>query len=331
MSKISLETEKIRYFTDYSNYDLIEFSLETFKYFDINGIKTYNSKYIIKGEIVKIDEYSSQINLNGLLGGLGIEFNNISLDEFKILQKGIIRIPIQVEHNFFMNFYENSKKYKSLFKKFGTSGYYYDLRTGLGNGKLIERIKEQLHKYTELYLNINLGQHLKVNENLATLINLKGSPIFYQSTHNEYFMCRNHMPNVSFGNFNDFGNNKIRTFENILTIESLYLYDNIILKNLGSIETIKRLCYLKNSSVDSLGNLKLVEDTLIIEKCDNMKSVENIKILGNLNLRSCEINTVKNLIIKGNLYVNKKFKDNFVMGNCIVDGSVKYLNPMKRD
>jgi hypothetical protein len=331
MAKISLETEKIRYFTDYSNFELIDFSLETFKYFDINGIKTYNSKYIIKGEIIKIEEYSSQNNLNSLLGELGIDFNNIGLNKFNILQKGIVRIPIQVEHTFFVNFYENSKKYKSLFKKFGTSGYYYDLKTGLGNGKLIERIKEQLQLYTELYLNINLGGHLKVNENLSTLINIKGSPIFYQSTYNEYFMCRNHMPNVSFGNFNNFGNNKIRTFENIETIESLYLYDNNTLRSLGSIETIKQLCYLKNSSIDSLGNLKLVEDTLIIEKCSNIKSVENIKILGNLNLRSCEINTIKNLNIKGNLYINKKFKNNFVIENCIIAGGVKYLNPMKRD
>jgi len=331
MAKISLETEKIRYFTDYSNYDLIDFSLETFKYFDTNGIKTNNLKYIVKAELIKLDAYNSQNNLNGLLAGLGIEYNNVCINQFKILQNGIVRIPIQVEYTFFVNLYKNSKKYRSLFKKFGTSGDYYDLKTGLGNGKLIERIKEQLQLYTELYLNINLGEHLKVNENLSTFLNIKGSPLFYQSSYNEYFVCRNHMPNVSFGNFNDFGNNKIRTFENIQTIESLYLYDNNTLRNLGSIETIKQLCYLKNSSIDSLGNLKLVEDTLIIEKCENIKLVENIKILGNLNLRSCEINTIKNLTIKGNLYLNKKVKDNFIIENCNIDGSIKFLNPMKRD
>lgn len=331
MTKISLETEKIRYFTDYSNYELIDFSLDTFKYFDINGIKTYNSKIIIKGEIVKIDEYFSQNNFNGLLQELGIHFNNINIDEFKLLQKGIVSIPIQVDHIFFVNFYENSKKYKSLFKKFGTSGYYYNSNTGLGNGKLIERIKEQLKHYTELYLNINLGEHLKVNENLSTIVNVKGSPLFYQSAYNQYFICRNHMPNVSFGDFNNYNNHKIRTFENIQTIESLYLYDNNTLRSLGSIETIKQLCYLKNSSIDSLGNLKLVEDTLIIEKCDSIKSVENITILGNLNLRSCEINYINNLTIKGNLYINKKIKDKFIMENCNILGSVKYLNPMKRD
>jgi hypothetical protein len=330
MAKISPESEIIRFHTDYSNYELIDFCFETFKYFDRNGIKIINSRFVLIAEKVQIDTFCSNENIRGLLDGLGINYNDNNADHIRILEKGIIKIPIEVSNFFFLEFYQNSKKYKSLFKKFG-SGWYYNETTGLGSGKLLERINDQLLMYTELYLNINIGSYLKINEQLTTIVNNSGSPVLYQATCNEYFVCRSSIPNVSFGNFDKFNNEKIKTFENIKTIESIYLYDNNTLRDLGSIRRIKKQCNLRNSSIKSLGDLKYVDDTLIIEKCDNIKSVENINIKGNLNLRGSEINTLKNVIIKGNLFLNVKFKENYFLENCIIQGQIKFFNNISRE
>lgn len=330
MAKLSPETEKIRFYTDYSNHELIDFCFETFKYFDRYGIKIINSRFVLRAEKVESDTYYSNENISGLLDGLGINYNDSNSDQIRILEKGIIRIPVEVSHFFFLEFYENSKKYKSLFKKFG-SGWFYNETTGLGNGKLFERIKDQLLLYTELYLNINIGSYLKINEQLTTIVNNNGSPVLYQATYNEYFVCRSNIPNVSFGNFDKFNNDKIKTFENIRTIQSIYLYDNNTLRDLGSIRRVKKICNLRNSSIQSLGDLKYVDDTLIIEKCDNIKTVENINIKGNLNLRGSEINTLKNLIIKGNLFLNVKFKESYFIENCIIQGQIKFFNTITRE
>lgn len=327
MAKLSRETEKIRYFTDYSNHELIDFSLETFKYFDRYGMKVVNSRFTIKGEIYHDDFF---LNSNNIFEEIGIEFKDKSSEQFRILEKGFLKIPIEVEYFFFLNFYKESKKYKSLFKKFGT-GWFYDETSGLGNGKLLNRIKEQLLRYTELYLNINIGKYLKVNEKLSTIVNNNGSPILYQSAYNLYHVCRRNDPYLSFGNFNNFNNDKITTFENIETIESFYLYDNNTVRDLGSIHRIKKICSLRNSSIENLGNLKFVDDSLIIEKCHNIKIIENINIGANLSLRGSEINTLKNLVIKGNLLLNMKFKENYIIENCIIEGQIKFLNPISRE
>ncbi len=327
MAKLSVETEKIRYYTDYSNHELIDFSIETFKYFDKHGIKVVNTRFIIKGEILDNDFF---LNSNRLFQEMGIEFKNNTFDQFKILEKGFLKIPIEVEYFFFLDFYKESKNYKSLFKKFG-SGWFYDETSGLGNGKLLDRIKEQLLRYTELYLNINIGNYLKINEKLTTFVNDNGSPILYQSAYNLYHVCRSNDPYISFGNFDNFNNQKIKTFENIKTIGSLYLYDNNTLRNLGSIQRIKKLCNLRNSSIESLGSLRYVEDSLVIEKCDNIKTVENINIGANLNLRGSEINILKNLVIKGNLLLNMKFKESYIIENCTIEGQIKFLNTINRD
>jgi hypothetical protein len=104
-----------------------------------------------------------------------------------------------------------------------------------------------------------------------------------------------------FFNFKDFNNDKIRTFENIKTIQSFHLSDNCTVNDMGSIQRIKNYCILRNSIIHSLGELKFVEGNLLIEKCNNIQSVENINIGGNLNLKRSEINILKNLKIKGNL------------------------------
>lgn len=217
-----------------------------------------------------------------------------------------------------------------MFKRFNNI-WFYDSETGLGNGLIKQKIEEQLLKYTQIYLNIHLNEKLKINENLKTIVNKKGSPILYQSLYNHYFICREDLSNFTFGEFNKFNNDKIKTFENIRIIEALYLYENYTLNDLGSIEIINGLCTIRNSDINNLGNVNYIGDSLLIENCKNLKHIENIEINNNLNLRNSEINIVKNVKIKGNLYFNLKFKENHIVENCQIQGNIKFLNPIKRN
>jgi len=315
---------------DYSNFELIDFSIETFKFFDENGIYTVNTVYGFTGEVLEDNILLNQNELFELFDELKIDKSINSSLNFIVNQKGIIKIPIKVGSSFFFEFYKEHKKYKSLFKRFNNM-WFYDCETGLGNGLIKQKIEEQLLKYTQIYLNIHLNEKLKINESLQTIVNKKGSPILYQSLYNHYFICKEDLSNFTFGEFNKFNNDKIKTFENIRIIDALYLYDNYTLNDLGSIQIINSLCTLRNSDINNLGNVNYIGDSLLIENCKNLKHIENIEINKNLNLRNSEINIVKNVKIKGNLYFNLKFKENHIIENCQIQGDIKFLNPIRRN
>lgn len=62
-----------------------------------------------------------------------------------------------------------------------------------------------------------------------------------------------------------------------------------------------------------------------------MKNFGKLKEIGeNLNLRGSNILIIENLIIGGNLILNKKFKNDYVINNCKIEGEIKYFNKLSQ-
>tara|TARA_R110002167_G_scaffold312948_4_gene518636 strand:- start:2145 stop:3158 length:1014 start_codon:yes stop_codon:yes gene_type:complete len=325
--------DKLIYETDYSSFELLDFSIETFKHFDKRGIKLKSHQIGLK---INFSSFQSLVknefveDLESILSVLDINsrINNIDKEVFVTdIIKGRWQIPIEIDSRFFLNFYENSLQYSKLFEEFNNS--YYHGEDGLGNGHFKERIEQQLYFYTQSYLKLHLTKRIEIIDTIQTIVDNDGSPILYMDNWCSIRVCMSNMRNVHFNEFSKFNNSSIKTFTNIKSIGALSVANNISLENLGSIQTIYGYCSLSNSTINSTGSLKRVYDNLTIHNCENIRNLGVLeKVNGNLNLRGSSINEIKNIHIKGNLIFNKKFKENHIVENCIIGGKVKFFSSL---
>lgn len=179
--------------TDYSQFDLLDLSIETFKYFDKNGID-----FTSVGPGIKVEHIENLFgNMSNFLSEIGID--EVQKENYIItnVQKGDFDNSIKVNSNFFVDFYKNSFEYKKLFEIFGSSGI-ISYENNIGNGYFFKRIDEQVVDYIKDYLSIHLNKVVKSLTGICTLINKDGSPILYMGYWYNIRVCKPKMNDVFF-------------------------------------------------------------------------------------------------------------------------------------
>lgn len=336
---LHLSKEDLIYNTDYSEIELIDFSIESFKYFDKFGIKFLSDSYGITGDIVSVHEGERTFfsELDSLFENISLETNFNQGDvhkEFTNIKRCWFDSSNQVKYDFLLDFYKENKDFKKLLKIIHRTGWissYNNDGIKVGSGTFNELLERQANAYARIYLKINLGKNISLNKNIDTILNKNQSPLLYKFDYSSVMVTKKNMSHFDFYDFKKGNNDKIKTFENIESIGGFSLTYNYGFRSLGSIKKIQGDCYMKNSEIQDLGNLNSVKGDLIINNCNNILTLDNIQVIGgNLNLRSSEINEIHNLKVKGNLILNKKFKDNHTLNNCTIGGAIKFYNPIKR-
>ncbi len=338
---MKFKRENVNYylkFEDYSDYPLIDLSIETFKYLDEYGITFLSPLLSVKvtENESNPEEFQFKNELHDLLNDINVfsDLQDIDINVQVESYNDIKKKPSLVSKYFFLKFYINSKEYSELFKIITNytqnthfNSYEIDKNGNKrGIGQFRDIIYEQLDFYITTYIKIHTGRTLRLTSIIDTEVDKDGSPIFYRGSFTDLFVCKKNMESTDISRLNieEYNNNNIKTFNSIEKIGSLYLVDNNTLISLGNIRRITSSCFLKNSSIRDIQNLKRVGENLTIDNCENINSLEDIYIGKNLNIQGSEINQLKNVIVKGELKLNEKFKNNYSLENCTIEGKIRY-------